>query len=240
MVSIVASWCSSHYSSVLLKEGSDQFDEWDAKAARYYQQCLFILYSPSITLWDRVGVLLDMRLAQINRHGAAPARFLELAGEAFIKQEMGDRPVINFALTARCEDLAMRIFAYHDVWRTVTSRGRRTLFILSDASDPLGIGMTEAETGPVNRRTLSVHLGLPVGLLLCFADIANLCVESATLSPQIVKQRGTDLKSRIERWTPDTKLAMEAAIDSASMIADLAAQEMWRNVSRASQQAELG
>jgi hypothetical protein len=246
-----ASWCSSHYSSVLLKEGSDQFEEWDAKAARYYQQCLSLLYNPAISLTVRIGAILDMRLAQaslfgpfggeeqrreltealflqINRHGAAPARFLELAGEAFTKQELGDRPSFNFAVNARTEDLATRCFCYKDVWRSVCTRGRPTLFHLSNTPDPL---LADAPQGPVNRRSLSIHLGLPVGLLLCFANICNLIAEAPTLAPPVVKQRGMEIKRRIETWVPDAQLAMEAATDSASYVADLASQEMWRHVS---------
>ncbi|ORY92565.1 fungal-specific transcription factor domain-domain-containing protein [Leucosporidium creatinivorum] len=222
----ISSWCSSHYSSVLLKERSSQFEEWDAKAARYYQQCLSLLYNPSISLTVRIGAILDMRLAQINRHGAAPARFLELAGEAFTKQELGDRPQFNFAVNARCEDLAMRCYCYKDVWRSVCTRGRPTLFRLSNSPDPL---VPDAPQGPVNRRTLSIHLGLPVGLLIYFADVSNLIAEAPNLAQQVIQQRGMEIKRRIETWVPDAQLAMEAATDSASYVADLASQEMWRH-----------
>lgn len=236
---------------MLLKERSDQFEEWDAKAARYYQQCLSLLYNPAISLTVRIGAILDMRLAQvslsppvneqrqrralttlpilqINRHGAAPTRFLELAGEVFAKQELGDRPHFNFAVNARCEDLALRCYCHKDVWRSVCTRGRSTLFRLSNTPDPLA---PDAPQGPVNRRTLSVHLGLPVGLLLCFADTSNLIAEAPTLAPQVVQQQGMEIKRRIETWAPDCQLAMEAATDSASYVADLASQEMWRHVS---------
>lgn len=122
----------------------------------------------------------------------------------------------------------MRCYCYKDVWRSVCTRGRPTLFHLSNTPDPV---VPDAPQGPVNRRTLSIHLGLPVGLLLCFADISNLIAEAPTLAPQVVKQRGMEIKRRIETWVPDAQLAMEAGTDSASYVADLASQEMWRHVS---------
>lgn len=147
-----------------------------------------------------------------------------------MKQELGNFPELNFAKSARIEDLAVRCFAYKDVWRAVCTR-RSTLLKLSNTPDPRPPALVEDQS-IVDRRTLSLHLGLPVDLLLCFADTANLIVEASTLAPHIVQQRGLVIKARIEGWAPDATLAREASNDSASYITDLASQEMWRHVSR--------
>ncbi|KAI5480278.1 Zn(2)-C6 fungal-type transcription factor [Pseudohyphozyma bogoriensis] len=151
--------------------------------------------------------------ASINRHGAPPAFFLLLAGEVFLRDALGDRPSLNFAENASLDDMAFRAYAVADCFRTVVLRKRPTFFQLSNTP------LTDADTyekqpvdGPaINQRTLSLHLGIPVELVVCFADVSNVLAEEDSLTPNDVRTRAADIEKRIH------------------FIATLASLEMWRH-----------
>ncbi|CED83509.1 Protein of unknown function DUF3468 [Phaffia rhodozyma] len=232
----ISAWCSSHYSMLLAKERNPAWEEWHDKAGRYYQQTVLLLEDKAYGLKNRLGAVLDLRLAQIDRHGTTPAYFLLLTAQEFLRELLGpDHLEFDFGKTATVESLAFRAYIYSDVFRTVALSKRRTFFRVFNDTSPT----TYAEDGTdklttVNERTLSVHLGLPAELLCCFAEISNAVVdesEARNADPERIQSKVNAIKTRIEAFESDAVLARNTAGpgNSAEVISDLATQETWRH-----------
>lgn len=52
---------------MLLKERSSQYEEWEEKAGIYYQQTLAMLFHSTSSLVEKIGAVLDLRMAQVSR-----------------------------------------------------------------------------------------------------------------------------------------------------------------------------
>lgn len=131
--------------------------------------------------------------------------------------------------------MALRAFAYTDVLHTVCIPRRRTLFAFTSlpgdpdtpANAPSPINTDETD------RAVEIHLGLPVGLLLCIAATSNLSAEAGAFPDEIVAVKAQAIEKAIRDWRP---LAPDAAalVDSTAYIDELSTAEMWRHVSRLS------
>lgn len=128
--------------------------------------------------------------------------------------------------------MALRAFAYTDVLHTVCIPRRRTLFAFTSLpGDP----DTPVNTpSPINTdetdRAVEIHLGLPVGLLLCIAATSNLSAEAGAFPDEIVAVKAQAIEKAIRDWRP---LAPDAAalVDSTAYIDELSTAEMWRHES---------
>ncbi|KAM0750783.1 hypothetical protein T439DRAFT_380644 [Meredithblackwellia eburnea MCA 4105] len=220
----LACWCTAHYAAVLLKEGDPQHAQWDEKANKYYSEALGMLHDRQYPLDVRIGAVLDMRLAQIHRYGAAPANFLLLIGEFFIKEELGERPSVDLPNLTGVHNMCIREFVYADVFRTMCVRNRRTVFDLSKALPLVDLPSWDEFT---TSEALRVRLGLPVELLLCFAAVSNLAVDKPNMDPAEFLEAASGIESSIKRWRSDPRTAGDME-DSSGYISDLANFEMWR------------
>lgn len=234
-------WCASHYSDVLLKEGDARHAEYSQKASKFYDQALQLLQDRTYPLHTRISAILDLRLGQIERQGASAAYFLLACGDYFIQEECGARPRLNLTTLAGSECVFFRSFAYLDVIRTICVKGRKTVFDLRSGDAPedgtapgplcppreVLLKPDEGAVEPVMGDALSVHLGLPVGLLLCFASISNLLVDSADLGGAELDAQAAAILRRIRAWRPPP--SEHDVTDSALHISDLATQEIWRH-----------
>lgn len=128
--------------------------------------------------------------------------------------------------------MALRAFAYTDVLHTICIPRRRTLFAFTslpgDSATPTDV--STPNTGDDTDRAVEIHLGLPVGLLLCLAAISNLSAEMAAFPEEVVALKAHAIEKTIRDWRP---LAPDAAAlaDSISYLDNLATCEMWRYVS---------
>jgi hypothetical protein len=128
--------------------------------------------------------------------------------------------------------MALRAFAYTDVLHTVCIPRRRTLFAFTslpgDPDTPINA------PSPINTdetdRAVEIHLGLPVGLLLCIAATSNLSAEAGAFPDEVVAVKAQAIEKTIRDWRP---LAPDAAalVDSTAYIDELSTAEMWRHVS---------
>lgn len=180
-----------------------------------------------------------MRLSQLDHQGASAANFLVSVGEYFIQEECGLRPRLSLAKMSGSDTMAFRSFAYVDVLRTVCTQGRRTVFEMGDLPDepppgpsPLNSYTDESLAEEELRRdsvagdALSVHLGLPLGLLLGFAAVSNLIYDSATLDPNEAKRQASAILTRLKNWVSPASSTPIA--DSVQHVSDLTTQEIWR------------
>lgn len=136
--------------------------------------------------------------------------------------------------------MALRAFAYTDVLHTVCIPRRRTLFAFASlpgdpstpANAPSPISSDETD------RAVEIHLGLPVGLLLCLAATSNLSAEMGAFPDEVVAAKAQAIEKAIRDWRP---LAPDAAAlaDSTAYIDELSTAEMWRHVCRARSFASL-
>lgn len=128
--------------------------------------------------------------------------------------------------------MALRAFAYTDVLHTICIPRRRTLFAFAslpgDPATPSDV--STPNTGDEADRAVEIHLGLPVGLLLCLAAISNLSAEMGSFPEEVVALKAQAIEKTIRDWRP---LAPDAAAlaDSAAYIDELSTAEMWRHVS---------
>lgn len=238
-----ASFLSAFENSTLLRNegaGEEQNLEWELRTGRFYQQALLLLYDRSFSLGVRLGAITDLRMAQvrphsflrpsvlndipqITRNGATASYFLLLIGEYFVKESLGPNPILDLTTSVAPSQLAIRMFAYADVLRTMCIRGRPTTFELiatPNASPDSPDGLTS--------RSISVHLGLPAGLLICLAVTSNLVCCESVLSVEEVKERGAAIERDILAWRPEVE--KDDVLDSAQYVSDIATQELWRHV----------
>lgn len=129
----------------------------------------------------------DLQEYQLEQFGAAAAYGVLLLGDLFITKSLGPRPLLDVVTPSNTSSIILRAFAYVDVLRTVCLRGRRPIFDFIGApgfvATPDIRPVQHTEDGTGNSDICSTLMGLPVGLMLCFAATSHLAVDEATMDP---------------------------------------------------------
>lgn len=128
------------------------------------------------------------------------------------------------------ETLLLAIFGWHDVVRCITSGKRRVLFTYTCLPGEPSAANPSVLVDDVNSVLceLPVLLGLPVGLMLCAAAIANLSAERDALPDEVVKAKAAAIETAIRGWRPPALSAHDLA-DSAKFLERISTGEMWRH-----------
>ncbi|GAA6049995.1 hypothetical protein JCM3770_001904 [Rhodotorula araucariae] len=199
-----------------------------AKADRYFQRALDHVHHETIPLGAKLLALVDLYEHQFISVGAGAAAFIRLLGEHFI-QELG-RPLLDLSSIRDPEKLLLAIFGWHDCIRCIASGKRRILFAFSYLpGEPTAPGSSVLidDVNPVVCE-LPVLLGLPVGLMLCAAAIANLSAERDALPEEVVKAKAAAIEAAIQGWRPPAVSAHDLS-DSAKYLERISTGEMWRH-----------
>ncbi|BGP47012.1 hypothetical protein JCM10450v2_002864 [Rhodotorula kratochvilovae] len=199
-----------------------------AMADRYFQRALDHVHHETIPLGAKLLALVDLYEHQFISVGAGAAAFIRLLGEHFI-QELG-RPLLDLSSIRDPEKLLLAIFGWHDCIRCITSGKRRILFAFSYLpGEPTAPG-SSVLIDDVNSVVceMPVLLGLPVGLMLCAAAIANLSAERDALPDELVKAKATAIEAAVRGWRPPALSAHDLP-DSAKYLERISTGEMWRH-----------
>lgn len=145
-----------------------------------------------------------------------------LVGEFFVREALGTNPRLDVATIADPSTVSLWAFAYADVLRTVCLPRQRCLF---DFAGLPGNG----PPSPGYELQNFTHIGLPVGLLLCFAASSNLAVDSPGMTPDAVRLKAQGIEEWIRDWRPAVP-DLGTLLDSSAYIDQTTTQEMWRQV----------
>ncbi|KPV77276.1 uncharacterized protein RHOBADRAFT_51156 [Rhodotorula graminis WP1] len=199
-----------------------------AKADRYFQRALNHVHQQTIPLGAKLLALVDLYEHQFISVGAGAASFIRLLGEHFIT-ELG-RPLLDLSSVRDPETLLLAIFGWHDVVRCITSGKRRVLFTYTCLPGEPSAANPSVLVDDVNSVVceLPVLLGLPVGLMVCAAAIANLSAERDALPEEVVKAKAAAIETAIRGWRPPALSAHDLA-DSAKFLERISTGEMWRH-----------
>jgi hypothetical protein len=212
----------------------------------YFNQAVAHLETASIPLEAQLIAMADMQVRQPTRNnhnnvtdqaiqlhqfdqaGAAAAYAILLVGELFVNQALGPRPSLDLVAIADPSGghIGMFMFVFADVLRSICLPRQRTIFNFVGLP---GEG-DEVSEEPALSAAYNTHLGLPTGLLLCFAAASNLSADLAEgLELQIVKKKAAAIEEAIRAWKSSPP---DSGLDSITFVDTVATQEMWRQVSR--------
>ncbi|GAA5893787.1 hypothetical protein JCM8208_001244 [Rhodotorula glutinis] len=200
-----------------------------AKADRYFQRALNHVHQHTIPLGAKLLAIVDLYEHQFISVGAGAASFIRLLGEHFIQDGLG-RPLLDLSAVRDPETLLLAIFGWHDVVRCITSGKRRVLFTYTCLPGEPSAANPSVLVDDVNSVVceLPVLLGLPVGLMVCAAAIANLSAERDALPEEVVKAKAAAIETAIRGWRPPALSAHDLA-DSAKFLERISTGEMWRH-----------
>ncbi|CEQ43216.1 SPOSA6832_05123 [Sporobolomyces salmonicolor] len=197
----------------------------------------------------KMVAVLDMQTYQFDQWGAAAANAIVLLGEYFVVEELGPQYVcclslsseplldsqLHFPLCRPPLDLTtasplLSTFAWTDAVRCICIPGRRTVFTFSNMpGDPSptspGTVLTDVSSSASD---IQVHLGLPVGLMLCIAAIANFAFEMDALPEEVVKVKAEAIEKAVRGWRPPVPDVQELA-DGTTFVEKVSTAEMWRH-----------
>ncbi|KAK4702734.1 hypothetical protein P7C70_g3485, partial [Phenoliferia sp. Uapishka_3] len=191
----------------------------------HYQAALRHL-DAAVPLEAQMIAVLDLQYLQFDRFGSAAAQSIILLGSLFCTSSGVE--VLDFTTLVDPPMFPLRCFAYTEILSHVCSR-RRTIFKIANLPDE-DTGRSGERPPPSGDPRLETHLGLPVGLLLCFAATSNLSLEMDTLDPTAVEVRTRRIESAIREWQPRRTPggALEGS-DSISHLEELRIFEIWRH-----------
>ncbi|GAA5863028.1 hypothetical protein JCM1840_002441 [Sporobolomyces johnsonii] len=200
-----------------------------AQSDHYFQRALEHLQTP-IPFEAKIIACLDMQFYQFDQWGAAAANAILLLGEYFITEALGSQPALDVSVIRDSANVILATFAYTDCIRCICIPRRRTIFAFSHLPgepSPSSASLLSS-ANPPNSHSIETHLGLPVGLLLCIAAIANLSTEMEALPDEVVKVKAEAVEKAIREWRP-APLEEGQTADSAGYIEKLSTAEMWRH-----------
>ncbi|GAA5928822.1 hypothetical protein JCM1841_003581 [Sporobolomyces salmonicolor] len=200
-----------------------------AQSDHYFQRALEHLQTP-IPFEAKIIACLDMQFYQFDQWGAAAANAILLLGEYFITEALGSQPALDVSTIRDSANVILATFAYTDCIRCICIPRRRTIFAFSHLPgepSPSSPSLLSS-ANPPNSHSIETHLGLPVGLLLCIAAIANLSAEMEALPDEVVRVKAEVVEKAIREWKP-APLEEGQSVDSAAYIEKLSTAEMWRH-----------
>ncbi|GAA6007590.1 hypothetical protein JCM10207_006396 [Rhodosporidiobolus poonsookiae] len=195
-----------------------------AQSNAYFQRALEHIQTP-IPFEAKMVSILDMQAFQFDQWGAAAANAIVLLGEYFVNEELGSQPNLDL----KTATVILSSFAWTDAIRTLCIPGRRTVFNFThlpgdpDPSQPTKL-ITDVST---IASEVQVHLGLPVGLMLCLAAIANLSAEMDALPDEVVRVKADAIEKAVRGWRSPVPDAQDLA-EGAAFMEKLSTAEMWR------------
>ncbi|GAA5950458.1 hypothetical protein JCM21900_004811 [Sporobolomyces salmonicolor] len=196
-----------------------------AQSNTYFQRALEHIQTP-IPFEAKMVAVLDMQTYQFDQWGAAAANAIVLLGEYFVVEELGPQPPLDLTTASPL----LSTFAWTDAVRCICIPGRRTVFTFSNMpGDPSptspGTVLTDMSSSASD---IQVHLGLPVGLMLCIAAIANFAFEMDALPEEVVKVKAEAIEKAVRGWRPPVPDAQELA-DGTTFVEKVSTAEMWRH-----------
>ncbi|KAM0751037.1 hypothetical protein T439DRAFT_325193 [Meredithblackwellia eburnea MCA 4105] len=212
------------YRARTLNEGSAEAQELLIKQSdHYFQKAVMHLETASIPLEAQMVAVADMQLHQFDQAGAPGVYAILLVGEFFVREALGTTPRLDTSSISDPSTIMLWAFAYADVLRTVCLPRQRSLF------DYVGLPGTAGQTPLKDLPNVYFsHIGLPVGLLLCFAAASNLGVDSANLTFEVVRTRAVAIEEAIRSWRPAPP-DLTTLLDSSTYVDEVTTQEMWRH-----------
>ncbi|GAA5872304.1 hypothetical protein JCM1840_004121 [Sporobolomyces johnsonii] len=196
-----------------------------AQSNAYFQRALEHIQTP-IPFEAKMVAVLDMQTYQFDQWGAAAANAIILLGEYFVNEELGPQPLLDLTTASPL----LSTFAWTDAVRCICIPGRRTVFTFPNLpGDPSptspGTVLTDMSSPSSD---IQVHLGLPVGLMLCIAAVANLGCEMDALPDEVVKVKAEAIEKAVRGWRPPVPDAQELA-DGTTFVEKVSTAEMWRH-----------
>ncbi|KAI5475600.1 Zn(2)-C6 fungal-type transcription factor [Pseudohyphozyma bogoriensis] len=208
--------------------GAEAQDKLIKQSGLYFQQAVAALEkTSSIPLEAQLIAMADMQIHQFDQAGASAAYAILRLGELFVTQALGERPPLDIATIQDPSHIGHWMFVWADVLRSVCLPRQRTIFKFIGAPGEVPSGPIAMNTsfGAVSQ-AYNTHLGLPVGLLLCFAAASNLSVDSAEgMDVELVRLKGAAIEEAIRSWKPEPP---ESGLDSIACVDTVVTQEMWR------------
>lgn len=189
--------------------------------------------------------------SQLEQHGAAAGNAILLLGDNFITEALGPRPSLDLDALSKPSQVMLRCFAYTDVLRCFAMGDRRTVFNLKGVpgesehaddsttiiTDPVATSSTLCQAKGANASAVTHSpWGLPEGLMLSFAAIANLAKDIEELEPTPFeydwRPRRNTIEAHIRAWRATTERAATGTgeDDSVKAMDSMITSEMWRHV----------
>ncbi|GJN89920.1 hypothetical protein Rhopal_002909-T1 [Rhodotorula paludigena] len=199
------------------------------KSDGYFHRAIDNLQSQPIPLGAKMLAFLDLHEHQFFQVGAAASTVLRRLGDTFV-EELGPRPLLDVVKLDSYDRVLLSMYAWSDCVRTITVPKKRTLFAFTRLPGEPSVDspgtLVDSVTDFVS--PLPSLVGLPVGLMLCFAATSNLSAEMDALPDEVVKAKATAIEKAIRAWHLPTPTAHELA-DSAYYMETLTNSEMWRH-----------
>ncbi|BGP15471.1 hypothetical protein JCM10213v2_003450 [Rhodosporidiobolus nylandii] len=196
-----------------------------AQSNHYFQRALEHIQTP-IPFEAKMVAVLDMQTYQYDQWGAAASNAIVLLGEYFVNEELGPQPALDLTTAS----VLLSTFGWTDCVRCLCIPGRRTIFTYSNLPgephpESPNLLLTDVSSVPSD---VQVHLGLPVGLMLCIAATANLSTEMEALPDELVRFKADAIEKAIRGWRQPIADPSELA-DGAAFMEKLSTAEMWRH-----------
>ncbi|GAA5866706.1 hypothetical protein JCM8547_002731 [Rhodosporidiobolus lusitaniae] len=196
-----------------------------AQSNKFFQRALEHIQTP-IPFEAKMVAVLDMQNYQYDQWGAAAANAIVLLGEYFVNEELGLQPLLDLTSAS----VLLSTFAWTDCIRCICIPGRRTVFTYSHLPGDPNPEATSTLISDVSAQQsdLSVHLGLPVGLMLCISATTNLAAEAEALPDEVVRVKAAAIEKAARGWRPPPPDPQDLA-DGAAYLEKLSSAEMWRH-----------
>ncbi|KAM0748683.1 hypothetical protein T439DRAFT_349397 [Meredithblackwellia eburnea MCA 4105] len=190
---------------------------------------------PSLPLEIVLMATLDLSYCQIESIGGAGVGGIMSIAEIFVKVRLGENYVLDFLQALTPQHIYLVFFVFYDIVRTISMPVPRRPIVQVKGTPGLGIIPSPEESRQrgvwlkeIASNPMSVHLGMPVALALCFAGIATLAAEMDGLAQTEILQRASEIEEAIRTWRAEIHYDEDESLGSYKAIVEAMTQEMWR------------
>ncbi|GAA5821762.1 hypothetical protein JCM11251_001011 [Rhodosporidiobolus azoricus] len=193
----------------------------------FFQKSVDHLAVSEVPFEVKILATLDLLSYQFDVFGAAACHAIHLLAEFFISDALGSQPMLQLDSSGDATSIILIAYAWTDVLRCLHQPKRRPLFAFPSLP---GDSASSSSSTPWQAPSsiVQAHLGLPLGLLLCIAAIANLSAEMDALPDEVVKAKAEAIERAIRDHRPPTPDAQDLA-DGGLFVEKVGTAEMWRH-----------
>ncbi|KAM0747370.1 hypothetical protein T439DRAFT_383492 [Meredithblackwellia eburnea MCA 4105] len=190
--------------------------------------------TPSLPLEVVLMGTLDLAYCQIESIGGAGVGEIMSIASLFAKAGLGENYILDFLPVVARRQIALLFFAYYDILRAIVMPVPDPVLKQfkwlpgSRMTTPAEATQREIWLKEVAANPMSVHHGLPVALVICFAGITTLATEMAKLDIAETRRRANEIEESIRTWRAEIHYDDDEDLASYKAIVEATTQEMWR------------